>query len=45
MALTRLHNFSGALEEKERVILKELRSIREEQMALRKQWENQVAQL
>lgn len=45
MALARLHNFSGVLEEKERGILEELRSIRQKQTALQKQWENQVAQL
>lgn len=45
MALARLHNFSGVLEEKEREILEELRSIRQKQTALQKQWENQVAQL
>lgn len=45
MALARLHNFSGALEEKERGILEELRSIRQKQTTLQKQWENQVAQL
>ena len=45
MALARLHNFSGALEEKERGILGELRSIRQKQTTLQKQWENQVAQL
>ena len=45
MALARLHNFSGVLEEKERVILGELRSTREEQMALQKRWQEQVAQL
>ena len=45
MALARLHNFSGVLEEKERGILEELRSIRQKQTTLQKQWENQVAQL
>lgn len=45
MALARLHNFNGALEEKERVILGELQSIRAEQETLQKQWKDRVAQL
>lgn len=45
MALARLHNFNGALEEKERTILKELQSVRTEQEILQKQWQEQVAQL
>lgn len=45
MALARLHHFSGALEEKERVILGELQSIRAEQEILQKQWKDSVAQL
>lgn len=45
MALARLHNFNGALEEKERVILGELQSIRAEQTTLQKQWQDKVAQL
>lgn len=45
MALARLHNFNGVLEEKERVILEELRSIRQEQTTLQKRWQEQVAQL
>lgn len=45
MALARLHNFNGTLEEKERVILGELRSIRAEQETLQKQWKDRVAQL
>ena len=45
MALARLHHFSGALEEKERVILGELQRIRAEQKILQKQWKDSVAQL
>lgn len=45
MALARLHNFNGALEEKERVILGELQRIRAEQEILQKQWKERVAQL
>lgn len=45
MALARLHNFNGVLEEKERVILGELQSIRAEQEILQKQWKDRVAQL
>ncbi len=45
MALARLHNFNGALEEKERVILGELQRIRAEQEILQKQWKDRVAQL
>lgn len=45
MALARLHRFSGALEEKERVILGELQSARAEQELLQKQWKNHMAQL
>ena len=45
MALARLHHFSGALEEKERVILGELQRIRAEQEILQKQWKDSVAQL
>lgn len=45
MALARLHHFNGALEEKERVILRELQRIRAEQEILQKQWKDKVAKL
>lgn len=45
MALARLHNFNGALEEKEQTILGELQCVRAEQENLQNQWKDRVGQL